>query len=336
MMMGLKKKNSFCKSLLITILLIFGVSGVVYTSPAIDSFTATPTEGVAPLDVTFTCVADESSIIYIWDFDGDKKGDRLTTVNTTSYTYAETGTHTPSCRVVDNANNSTTSKTIVITVYEAGSKATLTVIKEGVGAGTVTSTDGSINCGTVCTSVYDFDTEVTLKAYPENEDSIFDGWSGGGCGGTEDCAIVMTDNVEVTATFSEISPIVTLEPDIKANGSDEQVVISENGALSVTISIDGEYKSNTEADWWIAAYAHASSEWYYYEYDSKGSEWLLGLSATYSGPLFNFSIYEIFSASYSDLPQGAYTFYFAIDINANGVLDTDIFYYDSVEVIMSE
>jgi hypothetical protein len=78
---------------------------------------------------------------------------------------------------------------------------TLTVTKAGTGSGTVTSSPTGITCGTDCTQTYDEGTSVTLTATPATG-STFTGWSGGGCSGTAPCAVSMTQNRSVTATFA--------------------------------------------------------------------------------------------------------------------------------------
>ena len=69
------------------------------------------------------------------------------------------------------------------------------------GNGTVTSNPTGISCGSDCTELYPYVTDVTLTAIPVSG-SVFAGWSGG-CSGTEDaCNLRITDDVEVTATFN--------------------------------------------------------------------------------------------------------------------------------------
>jgi subtilisin family serine protease len=90
---------------------------------------------------------------------------------------------------------------------------TLTVQKSGTGSGTVTSNPSGINCGSDCSESYPQGTTVTLSASP-SPGSIFDGWSGGGCSGTDPCMVTMNDNITVIATFiPEGEPNVWLDPD---------------------------------------------------------------------------------------------------------------------------
>lgn len=77
---------------------------------------------------------------------------------------------------------------------------TVTVVKAGRGSGTVSSSDGSIACGSDCSGQVPAGTPVTLTA-AARPNSVFQGWSGGGCGGTAPCTLSPAANVQVTATF---------------------------------------------------------------------------------------------------------------------------------------
>ncbi|HET7311791.1 MAG TPA: hypothetical protein VFJ17_10755 [Mycobacteriales bacterium] len=87
----------------------------------------------------------------------------------------------------------------------------LTVTKAGSGSGTVTSTDGQINCGQTCSHLYDDGTVVTLNATPTTG-SIFSGWSGGGCTGTGSCQVTMTAAKSISAPFGLAPPINVTRP----------------------------------------------------------------------------------------------------------------------------
>jgi len=78
------------------------------------------------------------------------------------------------------------------------------------GQGTVTSTDGQINCtdgaGT-CSASYTSGTKVTLNATPAAGQSFL-GWSSP-CTGTSSCMLTLTSNVSINATFT--APVVALQ-----------------------------------------------------------------------------------------------------------------------------
>ena len=85
------------------------------------------------------------------------------------------------------------------------------------------------------------------------------------------------------------------------------------------------------ADWWVVALANSS--WYYL---NSSFQWTpfdgnpLNCHPVYQGGLFNLSATEVLS--YTGLPAGSYTFWFAVDqmdgiLNVNGPI-----LYDSVNV----
>ena len=68
------------------------------------------------------------------------------------------------------------------------------------GSGTVTSTDGFINCPGTCSYTYAANTPVTLNA-TAGQGGTFSGWSGA-CTGTGSCNVTMTQNLSLTAAFT--------------------------------------------------------------------------------------------------------------------------------------
>ncbi|HEX9503798.1 MAG TPA: hypothetical protein VF974_05790, partial [Patescibacteria group bacterium] len=80
-------------------------------------------------------------------------------------------------------------------------QSTLSVSKNGTGAGTVTSNVGGINCGSTCSAIYNNGTAVTLTANAASGSS-FAGWAGGGCSGVGNCNLVLNSNTTVNATFN--------------------------------------------------------------------------------------------------------------------------------------
>ena len=111
---------------------------------------------------------------------------------------------TSTCTVTMDAD-----KSVTATFSKAGTFA-LTVVKAGPGTGTVTSTSSptqasQINCGATCTASYPKDAVVTLTASADQtSQSLFGGWSGGGCTGSSlTCNVTMTAAQNVTATFNK-------------------------------------------------------------------------------------------------------------------------------------
>ena len=79
---------------------------------------------------------------------------------------------------------------------------TLTITNVGMGNGHVVSENvAGIDCGSDCTEAYAQGQLITLTASVE-ADSVFGGWSGGGCSGTGSCVVTLTADVTVTATFN--------------------------------------------------------------------------------------------------------------------------------------
>jgi len=106
---------------------------------------------------------------------------------------------------------------------------TLSVSEGGVGQGTVTSTDGKINCtngsGT-CGATYANGTAVTLNANATTG-STFSGWSGA-CSGGNPCQVTMNANQTATATFNALNFTLTVSE------AGQGTVTSTDGKINCT------------------------------------------------------------------------------------------------------
>ena len=79
---------------------------------------------------------------------------------------------------------------------------TVTVQKQGIGSGTISSTPLGIDCGTTCSGDFEQGTMVSFNAATAPR-SVFVGWSGGACSGAvSTCTVVINANQTVTATFT--------------------------------------------------------------------------------------------------------------------------------------
>ena len=109
--------------------------------PVIESFTADPTFGNAPLTVTLTCNAhdpDGEIASYMWDFDGDGTIDSVTSSGYATHTYNSAGVFHPVVKVKGDQGVIISSKPITISVTnESITKANLFIDNASAGVGTV-------------------------------------------------------------------------------------------------------------------------------------------------------------------------------------------------------
>jgi len=110
------------------------------------------------------------------------------------------------------------SESVTATFNPTQGMAQLTVVDQGTGTGTVTSSPAGINCGTACSANFSIGTQVTLTATPASGSS-FAGWSGGNCSGTATCVVTLNTNQKVTATFNTIQGAPTLSVTLAGTGT---------------------------------------------------------------------------------------------------------------------
>ncbi len=97
--------------------------------------------------------------------------------------------------------NTSKSVTAIFTNTQTSTHVILTVTKDGLGTGTITSNPTGINCGASCFALFAAGTSVTLTATPM-VGSVLSGWSDSSCPGTGTCTVKMDANKSVTATFA--------------------------------------------------------------------------------------------------------------------------------------
>ncbi len=113
---------------------------------------------------------------------------------------------------------------------------TLTV--STVGAGTVTSTDGFINCPGTCSHIYQHNAQVTLTATAA-AGWAFSAWGGACSGSNPSCTFTMPQNQAVTGTFTQLS--YTLSVSTTGQGS----VTSSDGNINCPGTCTHTYLSST-------------------------------------------------------------------------------------------
>ena len=114
------------------------------------------------------------------------------------------------------------------------------------------------------------------------------------------------------------------DPYIQANGSDGRITVSPSTPVSITVSLDPGGHAGQNADWWV--YAATPFGTYSYVYPAG---WRPGLIRTIATPLFSLPSTKILNRT---LPAGYYEITFAVDNNADNILNAT--WSDSVEVIV--
>ena len=116
-------------------------------------------------------------------------------------------------------------------------------------------------------------------------------------------------------------------PDIKANGKSGPLTVSHGTPVSITVSLDPGNRPVKKADWWVVARTPFKPpfDWYSYVYPTG---WQPGIHVCVQTPPFQ--VPPSFEVLNMALPKGNYTLYFALDENADGIVDET--WVDSVEV----
>ena len=118
---------------------------------------------------------------------------------------------------------------------------------------------------------------------------------------------------------------------INVNGSNDPLSISPGTPTSVTVSLNpGDYDAQN-ADWWVVELTPSGT---YNHFDLSTGSMLQGLLPTHQGPLFTLGVTQLLNSS--NLTVGTHTFYFAVDMDMNGLLDMSSLYYGWVSVTVKE
>ncbi len=121
------------------------------------------------------------------------------------FTIVKPGYHQVYFYSQDVAGNYENSESIGFTIT-SNAQFTLTVSDTGAGKGVVSSGDGDIYCGDVCSHLYYDGSQVTLTATPA-QGSVFTGWSGCDSASGNVCTVYVDDNRTVTAIFNVPTPL---------------------------------------------------------------------------------------------------------------------------------
>jgi hypothetical protein len=117
----------------------------------------------------------------------------------------------------------------------------VTVVRAGLGNGSVTSAPAGITCGTTCSASFPSGSSVVLTATPAGG-SVFGGWSVGGCSGTGTCTVTPTSATTVTATFASSA---TVGLTVTVSGSGTGTVTSAPAGITCSLVCTATFATGT-------------------------------------------------------------------------------------------
>jgi hypothetical protein len=120
-------------------------------------------------------------------------------------------------------------------------------------------------------------------------------------------------------------------PDIKVNGSDGPITLSQCDTLTLTIALDNNGITDN-ADWWLW-WQTPSGTYYFYTFEGWTDAW----QPFWQRPLYYLDLWNIIlNMPLSGVQPGTHTFYFGIDTVMDGNLTWDSYYSDSVVVNITQ
>ncbi len=143
----------------------------------------------------------------------------------------------------------------------AGNRVTTT--KNGSGSGSITSNPPGVNCGATCLFEYAHGTTVTLNAAAD-PDSVFAGWSGGGCSGTGACTVTLNADTTVSATFVALRTLT-----ISRSGPGSGTVTSSPAGIACGATCSAQFVDGTSVT--LTAAAGAGSRFTGWSGDCSGT-----------------------------------------------------------------
>jgi predicted outer membrane repeat protein len=150
--------------------------------------------------------------------------------------------------VMDMAQNPMPEPSLIWTFRTMKTQYSLSVIKQGSGAGTITSVPAGIDCGSLCEARFYEGADISLQAVPD-ENSNFEAWTGHSCSATQ-CNITIQQDTTLTATFTVKSHTINADstPGGRIKPAGRVLVDNDKGISFELTSNEGYYLADLQVD----------------------------------------------------------------------------------------
>ena len=102
--------------------------------------------------------------------------------------------------------------------------------------------------------------------------------------------------------------------------------------IEISLSFQSESWSSDHVDWWLVVLTPDNAVLAYDIYQGLFSAADGGISPLFQSKIFDFDYITL--PTLSGFEKGKYTFFFGIDNNSNGIIDTERLYFDMAEVVI--
>lgn len=127
----------------------------------------------------------------------------------------------------------------------------------GDGGGTVQDTSSNIDCEDQCAEWVPVGSQRTLTAKPDQW-SVFTGWSGNGCSGTDPvCTVTANGDISVTATFARKLLRLTVRKQGLGTVTGTGIVCGKRCSTKLAAGTDVALKAKAKAGWKFAGWSGA-------------------------------------------------------------------------------
>jgi hypothetical protein len=181
--------------------------------------------------------------------------------------------------------DTTTVKSAIDNLYSKISYRTLTIVKSGIGSGTVTSNPTGINCGSTCAYQFVSGSSVTLTATPDAS-STFSGWLGGAISTNPTVTVTMNLDTTVESIFNKLYTLTVVK-----QGNGDGTVTSSPAGINCGSTCSYQFVSGTNVT--LTATPNSMSSFKSWSGDFSGNSTTVTITMNSNKTVYaTFNIYE--------------------------------------------